>query len=130
MNLRIIWKSIQMKTANNWDIWKYCKFVSNQKYAKYVLKILFCKPQTVQGKFGTIQFGNRTIWYWTILHQVNLAPWQYSTRQFGTMTICQRNLTADKLAPRKCGPRQFGIRKVSPPGQTGTRTIWHQIIWC
>ena len=56
-----------------------------QKYAKYEFckKIytenLLCKPQTVQGKFstiqfGTIQFGNRTIWYWTIWHQVNLAP--------------------------------------------------------
>ena len=63
-----------------------------QKYAKYELckkistKNLFCKPQTVQGKFdtiqfgtiqfGIIQFGNRTIWYWAIWHQVNLAPWQ------------------------------------------------------
>ena len=85
-----------------------------QKYAKYELckkvstKNLLCKPQTVQGKFGTIQFGNRTIWYWTIWHQVNLSLWQYSTRQFGARTIWHQ----DNLAPGQYVTRQFGTMTI------------------
>ena len=90
-----------------------------QKYAKYELckkvstKNLLCKPQTVQGKFGTIQFGtiqfgNRTIWYWTIWNQVNLALWQYSTRQFGARTIWHQ----DNLAPGQFVTRQVGTMTI------------------
>ena len=91
-----------------------------QKYAKYELCKKICTenlplPQTVPGKFGTIQFGNRTIWYWTIWHQANMAPWQYSTRQFGTRTIWHQ----DNLAPG-----QFGCSwKV--PGSQIPIIIWH-----
>ena len=85
-----------------------------QKYAKYELckKIctenLLCKPQTVQGKFGTIQFGNRTI----------------GTGQFGTKSIWHHgNIAPDNLAPGQFGTRTFWHQDNLAPEQFGIKTI-------
>ena len=69
-----------------------------QKYSKYeLLKKIYtenlpCKSQTVPGKFSTIHFGNRTIWYWTIWHHDNLtldtlSLEQFDYKKFDTRTI-------------------------------------------
>ena len=77
---------------------KYWKYLSKAKIFKiWVVKKIYtenlpCKSQTVPGKFSTIHFGNRTIWYWTILHHDNVTPdtlalEQFDYKKFDTRTI-------------------------------------------
>ena len=117
------------------QIYNKSKNMQNMSCVKRICtENLPCKPQTVPGKFGTIQFGNRTIWHWIIWHQINFALWQYSTGIFGTRTIWHQ----DYLAPYNLAPGQLGNTAIwhqdnlTPwqfrTRQYGTRTIWHQNI--